>query len=36
LRNEAFSRGALYQDKVYFGTLDARVVDLDAKTGKVG
>jgi alcohol dehydrogenase (cytochrome c) len=26
---------ALYQDKVYFGTLDAKVVALDAKTGKV-
>jgi len=26
---------ALYKDKVYFGTLDAKVVALDAKTGKV-
>ncbi len=26
---------ALYKDKVYFGTLDAKLVALDAKTGKV-
>ena len=35
LISEACSGGALYQDKVYFGTLDAKVVALDAKTGKV-
>ena len=27
--------GAQYQDKVYFETLDAKVVALDPKTGKV-
>ena len=27
--------GALYKDKFYFGTLDAKLVALDAKTGKV-
>ena len=27
--------GALYDDKFYFGTLDAQLVALDAKTGKV-
>ncbi len=27
--------GALYNDKFYFGTLDARIIALDAKTGKV-
>ncbi|GAB3444753.1 PQQ-dependent methanol/ethanol family dehydrogenase [Insolitispirillum peregrinum] len=33
---DVINRGAvLYGDKVYFGTLDAKVVALDAKTGKV-
>jgi alcohol dehydrogenase (cytochrome c) len=33
---DVVNRGvALYGDKVYMGTLDARVVALDAKTGKV-
>ena len=27
--------GAIYGDKIYFGTLDARIVALDLKTGKV-
>ena len=29
------SGGALYQDKVYFGTLDAKAVALKAQTGTV-
>ena len=33
---DVVNRGAaLYGDKVYFGTLDARIVALNAKTGKV-
>lgn len=33
---DVVNRGAaIYGDKVYFGTLDARIVALDAKTGKV-
>ena len=33
---DVINRGAaIYGDKVYFGTLDARIVALDAKTGKV-
>jgi alcohol dehydrogenase (cytochrome c) len=33
---DVINRGAaLYGDKVYFGTLDAKLVALDAKTGKV-
>ncbi|WP_147126721.1 PQQ-dependent methanol/ethanol family dehydrogenase [Shimia ponticola] len=33
---DVINRGAaLYGDKVYFGTLDARIVALDAKTGDV-
>ncbi len=33
---DVVNRGAaLYGDKVYFGTLDARIVALDAKSGKV-
>lgn len=33
---DVINRGAaLYNDKVYFGTLDARIVALDAKTGDV-
>ncbi|MBE7245913.1 MAG: PQQ-dependent dehydrogenase, methanol/ethanol family, partial [Actinomycetospora chiangmaiensis] len=33
---DVVNRGAaLYKDKVYFGTLDAKLVALDAKTGKV-
>ncbi|MEO0387528.1 MAG: PQQ-dependent methanol/ethanol family dehydrogenase [Pseudomonadota bacterium] len=33
---DVVNRGAaIYNDKVYFGTLDARIVALDAKTGKV-
>src|SRR6266511_2648817 len=30
------NRGAaIYQDKVYFGTIDARLIALNAKTGEV-
>ena len=33
---DVINRGAaIYNDKVYFGTLDARIVALDAKTGDV-
>ncbi|WP_419799760.1 PQQ-binding-like beta-propeller repeat protein [Terasakiella sp.] len=33
---DVINRGAaLYEDMVYFGTLDAKIVALDAKTGKV-
>lgn len=33
---DVVNRGAaIYGDKIYFGTLDARIVALDAKTGKV-
>ena len=33
---DVVNRGAaIYKDKVYFGTLDAKLVALDAKTGKV-
>ena len=33
---DVVNRGAaLYNDKIYFGTLDARIVALDAKTGDV-
>ena len=33
---DVINRGAaIYGDKVYFGTLDAKVVALDRKTGKV-
>ena len=33
---DVINRGAaLYKDKVYFGTLDAKIVALNAKTGKV-
>jgi len=35
LRSDTFSGSAQYQDKVYFETLDAKVVALDPKTGKV-
>ena len=35
LISKARSGGAQYQDKVYFGTLDPKVVALDPKTGKV-
>jgi PQQ-like domain len=35
LISEARSGSALYQDKVYFETLDAKVVALNPKTGKV-
>jgi alcohol dehydrogenase (cytochrome c) len=35
-RRLPMNRGvALYQDKVYFGTLDARLIALNAKTGEV-
>ena len=35
-KNSLWARAAaLYGDKVYFGTLDARLVALDAKTGDV-
>lgn len=33
---DVINRGAaLYEDMVYFGTLDAKIIALDAKTGKV-
>jgi hypothetical protein len=35
LISEVCSSGALYQDKVYFGTLDTKVVALEAQTGTV-
>jgi glucose dehydrogenase len=35
LISNAHSGGALYQDKVYFGTLDAKVVALEAQTSTV-
>jgi alcohol dehydrogenase (cytochrome c) len=35
LISEICSSGALYQDNVYFGTLDTKVVALDGDPGKI-